>query len=248
MAVIRADYRGLVSHVNFLLIIYIFYFLCIIFNMVTVPEVVERIVKRSSFYDEALALGIANISALARLIKPEVERELMKQVQDGAVIVALSRFSRKIARRAKRLKNIFRSAPDLTVRSNLVEMTYVNSSDMFAKHKKLLDRIGTIQNSFITVTQGVNETTIIASRDLHEKVLAAFRDEKMIGRIDSLSSVSVLLPQGTALIPGIYSYILKALAWEGINVVEVVSTLNEFTIILEDKNIDLAFSILKRLF
>jgi hypothetical protein len=33
-----------------------------------------------------------------------------------------------------------------------------------------------------------------------------------------------------------------------IAVPEVVSTLNEFTIILEDKNIDLSFSIIKRLF
>lgn len=248
MTVIAADYRGPEPHVNFLLNIYILYSLCIILNMVTIPEVVERIIKKSSSLDEALALGIVNTSALARLIKPDVERELMKKVQDGAVIVALSRFSRTIARRAKRQKSIFRSAPDLTVRSNLLEMTYLNSSNLLAKHKKLLDRIGTMQNSFITVTQGVNETTIIASRELRDKVLAVFREEKMIGRIDGLSSVTVLLPQGTALIPGIYSYILKALAWEGINVVEVVSTLNEFTIILEDKNIDLAFSILKRLF
>ncbi len=57
-----------------------------------------------------------------------------------------------------------------------------------------------------------------------------------------------MLPKGTALIPGVYSYILKALAWEGINVVEVVSTLNEFTIILEDKKIDSAFAVIKRLF
>jgi hypothetical protein len=51
-----------------------------------------------------------------------------------------------------------------------------------------------------------------------------------------------MLPPGTALIPGVYSFILKALAWEGLNVVEVVSTLNEFTIILDDKAIDAAFA------
>jgi hypothetical protein len=57
-----------------------------------------------------------------------------------------------------------------------------------------------------------------------------------------------MLPPGTTQIPGIYSYLLKALAWEGINVVEVVSTLNEFTIVLEEGMIDDAFSIIKRLF
>ena len=57
-----------------------------------------------------------------------------------------------------------------------------------------------------------------------------------------------MLPPGTAQIPGIYSQLLKSLAWEGINVVEVVSTLNELTIVLEEERIDAAFSIIKRLF
>lgn len=39
--------------------------------------------------------------------------------------------------------------------------------------------------------------------------------------------------------------ILKILAWEGINVVEVVSTFSEFTIILEDEEVSRAFSLFK---
>jgi hypothetical protein len=216
--------------------------------MVTVPEIVEKIVKKSPFLDEALALGILNNSALARLIKPEVEREAMKEIQEGAVVVALNRLSQKIRKRAGSQRKIFRSAPDLIVRSNLIEMTYANSKSLVLKQKKLLEEMSGRHNYFLTFTQGINETTIIASKELKKKVLATFREEKLASQIENLSSVTVLLPQGTSLIPGVYSYILKALAWEGINVVEVVSTLNEFTIILEDQSIDSSFSIIKRLF
>lgn len=216
--------------------------------MITIPEVVEQIIKKSPFLDEALAMGVVNLSGLARLIKPDVEREAMKKVQDGAVIVALNRLSRKIGRKVRRQRSVFRTAPDLTVRSNLVEITYANSERLVARQKRLLDELSGKKNYFLTITQGIHETTIIASRELKEKILASFRGEKMINRIESLSSVTVLLPPRTALIPGVYSYILKALAWEGINIVEVVSTLNELTIVLEDKTIDLAFAIIKRLF
>ena len=245
---IPADYKSFFRTVKFLQNIYNSNLLCYIFNMIAIPEVVGRLIKASPFLDEALALGIINLSALARMIKPDVEREVMKKVQDGAVIVALNRLSRTIRRTTKRQKHVFRSAPNLTVRSNLVEMTYANSDNLMAKQKKLLDQVGRKQHVFITITQGIQETTIIAGRELREKILTVFKNERMIGRIEGLSSVTVLLPQGTALIPGVYSYILKALAWEGINIVEVVSTLNEFTIILEDKNIDLSFAIIKRLF
>jgi hypothetical protein len=217
--------------------------------MITIAKAVEKIIKKSLYMEEALAMGIVNLSALARHIKPDVERETMKKVQDGAVIVALNRLSRKnVKRTSLRIKRMFRNAPDMTVKSDLMEVTYANAASLALRQKKLLDRIGGGPGHFLTVTQGTNETTIIASRDLKEKILAIFKGERVIGRIENLSSVTVLLPTGTALVPGVYSYILKPLAWAGINVVEVVSTLNEFTIVLEDKNFEQAIAIIKRLF
>jgi hypothetical protein len=216
--------------------------------MRTVPSIVAALVRKSAFLEEGLALGIINHSALARLIKPDVEREAMKDVGEGAVIVALNRLSRRVGGRARRTKSIFRKTPDLIVRLNLFEVTYANSESLFRRQKTLIESPGVRAPFFLAFTRGINETTIIASRELRERVLLVCRGERRVSEIGRLASVTVLLPSGTALIPGVYSYILRALAWEGINVVEVVSTLNEFTIILEADSIDAAFAIIKRLF
>lgn len=237
-----------VRYVKFLQIIYKIEFICIILNMITIPEVVEKIVRRSPFLEESLVLGIANLSALARHIKPDVEREAMKEVKEGAVIVALNRLSGKIGRRARRMKSMFRRAPDMTVRSNLMEMTFANSEHLIRRQKKLLDLVGGRTGYFLTVTRGINETTVIASRELKDRILAVFKGARVLGRIEDLSSITVLLPPGTAMVAGVYHHILKTLAWAGIAVVEVVSTLNEFTMILEDKTVDQAFSLIKKLF
>jgi aspartokinase len=173
----------------------------------------------------------------------------MKKVQDGAVIIALNRLRRRVGSRARRQRSVFKRAPELTVRSNLVElMTYASSERMFARRKTLLERHGGRANVFLTVTQGIRETTIVAGRELREPIQAIFKGERLIDKIDGLSSVTVLLPSGTAAVPGVYHYILKTLAWEGVNIVEVVSTLNELTIVLSDRDIDRAFSLIKRLF
>jgi aspartokinase len=216
--------------------------------MITIPEAVESIVKKSLFLEEALFRGIVNLSALARLVKPDVERELMKEAQESAITIALIRLSKKIKQRKERLLGKFKNVPDIIVRSNLVEVTYSNSSSVFVSRKKLLDQLGGKQAYFLTFTQGINETTIIASRELKDKIKSLFTEEDALSWIDDLSSITVLLPPDTAMIPGIYSYILKALSWEGINIVEVVSTLSELTIVLKDLDIDRAFSIIKRLF
>lgn len=216
--------------------------------MITVSEIVEDIVRRTPFLEEALARGIINLSALSREIKPEIEKELMKKVKEGAILMGLKRLSNKIKKIHKEQRSFFKTPPDLMVRSNLVEITILNSDTLLNKQKKLLEQIKFIQNYFLTFTQGIYETTIIVSKNLEEKLLKIFEDAKIISKFENLSSLTIQLPEGSALIPGIYSFILKALAWEGINLIEVVSTFNEFTIILENKNTDRAFSILKRIF
>jgi len=215
--------------------------------MITIPETVEEIVKRSLFLEEALSQGIVNLSALARQIKPDVERGVMKEVKEGAIIMALKRLSHKIQK--KQMKSeVFEGVPDIMLRSNLFEITFANSNTLVLKQKSLLDQLKSERNYFLTVNQGIYETTFIASRELKDQFLESFKSERELARFDNLSSITVQLPKDNPLIPGIYSFILKALAWEGIPLIEVVSTCNEFTVILMDQDTDSAFSIIKRIF
>ncbi len=216
--------------------------------MITVPEVVESIIRKSPFLDEALSRGIINLSALARRILPEVRNEVMKDVKEGAVIMALKRLASRIQERKEALRPSFCGVRDLMVRSNLFEITLVNTAGLVRKRKRLLDQMDERRSNFITFTQGIFETTIIASHDLKDRIISVFQGEKILSTIEDLSSITAQLPEGTADLPGAYDYILGALAWEQINIVEVVSTLNEFTLVLKDEDIDRAFFILKRLF
>jgi len=216
--------------------------------MITIPETVENIIKKSPFLAESLSQGIINISALARKIKRQVENEVMKEIQIGAIVMALNRLSKRIQVKTTEGKKLFGSAPDLMVRSNLVEITFVNSEFLLQKQRFLLERIDDSRNYFLTFTQGIFETTIIAGKELKPDIIALFKDERIISQFDNLSAITVLLPPRTALIPGAYDFILKSLAWESINIIEVVSTFNEFTMILNSIESDRAFSIINRLF
>ena len=74
-----------------------------------------------------------------------------------------------------------------------------------------------------------------------------FRGEKLTHKIEDLSSITVKLPQENISTPGVYYYIFQRLAWEGIIIHEVISTTNEFTIIVSDDQIDIAFKVIKDL-
>jgi hypothetical protein len=46
---------------------------------------------------------------------------------------------------------------------------------------------------------------------------------------------------------GFYYFILREFAWNGINLVEVISTSNEFTLVVSTKDLDAAFKVLSTL-
>ncbi|TSC55732.1 MAG: hypothetical protein G01um101418_753 [Parcubacteria group bacterium Gr01-1014_18] len=62
-----------------------------------------------------------------------------------------------------------------------------------------------------------------------------------------LSSITIKLPEETITTPGVYYPILKALAWEGINIIEIISIGTELSILFKSNDVDRAFSIIKSL-
>lgn len=97
------------------------------------------------------------------------------------------------------------------------------------------------------MTDGIHESSIFINQGLDGIVEKNFGGEHLRKKIENLSAITLILPEETAEIPGIYYSILKMLAFEGINFVEAVSSYTELTIFVDDKNVDRAFAVLKRL-
>jgi aspartokinase len=96
------------------------------------------------------------------------------------------------------------------------------------------------------VTQGVFETTIIASKDVWPKMVEEVKNENMISKYEELSAIIVTLPEKIIASSGVFYQILRPLALEGVNVIEVASTYSELSLILKKKDIDRAFAVLNQ--
>lgn len=213
--------------------------------MMTIPNAVEMIIKKKPFLESALIDGIVNLSALSRQIKPRLEEMLGKEVNDGAIIMALNRLVPKLEMvSVMKFKSIMENIGDIIVRSNLVDFSFVNSKSMHRCQAELLDRIKTKHDVFCTFSQGISETTLVVSSSIAPIVSEVFAEEELVAQYEHLSSITIKLPKENSVYPGVYYYIFKKLAWDNINVVDVISTTSEFTIIVEDANIHKAFSIL----
>lgn len=201
--------------------------------MITVPEATKKIIERSRYLSEAISKGIINYSSLARYMKPEIEQMLIKDVSVASIMMALKRLERELKPNSNYNK-VFIKKPELTVRSSLVLISVLNKIVLNNKTEVILKN------------QGVNEASYIMSQDVFAELKISKKDVSAC--ISNLSSLSIKLPGETLNTPGIYYFFLKSLAWEGINIIELFSTPHELTIIVEDKDIERVFSIIKSLF
>lgn len=74
-----------------------------------------------------------------------------------------------------------------------------------------------------------------------------FVNEHLIASSHNLASLSVRLPKENVELPGLYYFFFKQFAWNNINVLEVISTTNEFTVVVEEALLEKAFSTIKNL-
>lgn len=214
--------------------------------MVTVPELVEEEIKNAPFLEEGLSLGLINLSSLARRLQPKIQEKLLKDIQIGAIVMALKRFENNI--KINKPKKVASAVlGNITVRSNLIEYTYANSSTLFDKQRELLFDVDKDKSALLAFTHGLFETTLIISSTFAKETEKIFSSEALRCKIDHLSSITLLLSKESINQPGVYYAILKALAWEGINIIEIFSSFTELTIVLENKGVDRAFSTLKKL-
>jgi hypothetical protein len=216
--------------------------------MRTISSCVELLLKQQPFLEEALARGIINFSALAEELVPEISKILGKPVKSGAIMMALRRYSiPQDINNPYKLKKIVNQLGDITVRSNLTDFTYKNSSTLIESHSKVLNVINKKNNIFYAFTRGIHESNLIITSQEKDNVLKSFSKEELLESIDQLSAISIQLPANNTKVTGLYYHIFKRLAWDGISVYEVVSTTNEFTLVFEDHHIDNAFGIISKL-
>jgi hypothetical protein len=133
------------------------------------------------------------------------------------------------------------------VRSSLTDFTFLLSDSILENQRLLLKEVNKDKDVFYTSSRGVNELNIVVSNSLDTIVETLFESERRTQKAENLSSITVKLPSENVTVPGIYYFIFQRLAWEGIVLYEVISTTNEFTILVDDEHVDIAFKTIKDL-
>ena len=211
--------------------------------MKTITDCVHNILRHQPFLEDALSRDIINFSSLAADLLPQVEKEMRKPVKPGSIVMALRRYHPK---RIKHSENLG-SLGDIVVRSGITEYAFLNSNTILTSQSNLLNTVKDKSKTYFTYSSNFQESNILVSSSLKEIVENHFKNETCISVTDNLASMSIALPDDSSRSIGLYFYIFKLLAYEGIPVFEMISTSNYFTLFLEKEYVNDAFLLMNEI-
>ncbi len=212
--------------------------------MISIPEKVEEIINTSPYLREAMTDDLINLSALARHLQPQIAEGLKKPVTSESVFMALQRLQKK-------LQPFYEVSPadylaNLSLRSDLFELTVKNSPTLLTALAKLGNSVRDQRATVFVFTQGMDVTTIITSKSVREDLLKALEKEEITNTINDLTGITMQRTHDQIETTGVLQYPLRILAWQGISVIEIITTLNDIMIVVRDFEVDQALISIRR--
>lgn len=192
--------------------------------------------------------GLFNLTQLARFLKPMVEARTFKEVQEGSLVMALSRLARARAAKQRAVKSADFKVEHVSVRAGLSVLTLHRSAESHRATQSIYAKLRK-RDSYFTLTEGTSEITLIFERSQLETVLESLpKGEKPKLRRDNLAALGVRFHPRYIEVPGLLQRILQQITVQGINVAELASTATELVIYVAEHDVRHGLDTLMRAF
>ena len=215
--------------------------------MATVSHIVKKIVNGQPFVEEALGRGIISFGNLAEQMLPKIEKELGKKIRHAAVVMALRRHADELSEHSKKTKQ-FDLAGEMLMKTNICDFTIVKTPSLLAKLKQIQTLVNFERGDTLNVILGNNEVSVVINERHIQKLSQFLSGEKILNKEQGLVALTIIFTRDDFLhTPGIIFNVIRKLAWENINIYEIVSTMTELAFILSKKDSMKAYDVLQEL-
>jgi len=211
--------------------------------MVTISNIVKKILEREVLVQEAINRNIISYSLLAKYLKPEIEQEMGKKVKDSAVVMALRRHADSVKKTYSNPS--FKYAIE-TIKTDICYVVLEESPDLLHKLKDFYSIVDFKRGGILNIIQGNFEVSIITNMRYKEKLLDLLYEKSILETVDDLVSISLTFSEEFLFTSGVIYDVTRFLAWENINVLDLILTKTEISIIISKKDLMRCYKTLGR--
>lgn len=209
--------------------------------MKSIRQYIEEIVIENSFLEDALYYNYLNLSSFSEYIKPQLEKEMQKEITIWAIKIALSRIAKE---KQKSSENIIFKPSNFYVKKWIEIINIPYNSNIIEKITQILNKKVDKKEYYFSIIQWNSEINIIFCEEIREIIYEIIKDEKINISIKNLGAIWINLNERMLETKGMFYTITKKLAFAWINVLEIVSTYKEIMIFVDEKDIKVSLNLL----
>jgi hypothetical protein len=174
----------------------------------------------------SLTEGILNLSAYAKKIQKDIEKDTMKPVKIGTIVAALARISQDLEALPLICPPV--ALLDIAVKSGLCEFAFEQSEVNRTSLQKLYESKSIAASDFFTATHGIGELALVASEKYKSHILQLFQPQKPKLVSEKLCALTVRFAEHYIDTPGQTFWLVR---------------FTELTFLLHEKDINKAFAV-----
>jgi aspartokinase len=214
--------------------------------MVTISHLVCKLVDEKVYMQEAIGKGIASYGSVAKRLKPEIEKELKKEVAHYAIVAALRRYAEKLNMRFKDI-TFDANSSEVNLKTNIIDITVQKTPCLFDKLKKIYDVIQFEQGDILHIIYGRNTVNIVTNERYKNQITRFLQFEKIVEVEENLVALFFSIDKKLVKTPGVLFQMLRNFAWESINIREIISIDLEMIFVVRGEDAVSGYKALQRL-
>ena len=197
---------------------------------------VKDVINRSPFISEML---------IQEVIKPKVEQLYGGEVSNASIVMAIRRYAQDLKKQNKVSDGGRKIDYELSMKTSIYDVNIARSKAFIESLPDLYDQVHPESGDFLNVSIGEHEIVVTVS-DKHRAVIDEMvKKEKVIARESDMVALTIVFKDNFLETPGITYLATRKLAWENINIFEIVSTLNVLTFIIRRTDSLRAYGVLQ---
>jgi aspartokinase len=209
-------------------------------NQKSITETVREIVSSDLSFQDSLQRDYCNISALARIIKPQIDHMLSKDTSIESIITALKRSRFDYDVRQKPIASIL-AASTITVNTDVAKVSARKSKKTIEKvAKAMIQSVG----NFISISESIMSITLVFDDLLLQDVKAMFASDDILEIENGLAAIIVQSPEDIIKTPGCAIAFYNQLARRHINIEDTVSCYTDTIVLVKMEQVGKAFNAL----
>ncbi|HJU95895.1 MAG TPA: ACT domain-containing protein [Nitrososphaera sp.] len=209
-------------------------------NEKSITEAVREIVSSDLSFQDSLQRDYCNISALARIIKPQIDQMLSKDTSIESIVTALKRSRYDYDVPQKPIASIL-AASNITVNTDVAKVSAKKSKKTIEKvAKAMVQGVG----NFISISESIMSITLVFEDLLLQDIKGMFAYDDILEIEDSLAAIIVHSPEDIIKTPGCAIAFYNQLARRHINIEDTVSCYTDTIVLVKMEQVGKAFNAL----